>query len=46
MLIMEIVFPTATTTDGDILRYAHRLEIPHFRGVKMRDELTKTKAVF
>jgi len=39
MLIMEIVLPTATTTDGDILRYAHRLEIPHFRGVKMRDEL-------
>ena len=28
--------------DGDILHYVHRLEIPNFRGVKMRDELLST----
>ena len=36
---MEIVLPNSTMYDGDILRYVHRLGIPHFRGVKMRDEL-------
>ena len=29
--------------DSDILNYVRRLRIPNFRGVKMRDELSKTK---
>ena len=32
--------PTKTMTDQDLLRYVTRLNIPNFRGVCMRDELT------
>jgi len=31
--------PTSTTTDKELVRYAKELNIPNFRGVKMRDEL-------
>ena len=31
--------PKGTMYDGELLRYAHLLKIPGFRGVKMRDEL-------
>ena len=34
-----IRLPTSTMFDGDLLHYVHRLRIPNFRGVKMRDEL-------
>ena len=34
-----IRLPTSTMFDGELIHYVHRLGIPNFRGVKMRDEL-------
>ena len=35
--------PTKTMSDTDLLRYVTKLQIPNFRGVYMRDELTKPR---
>ena len=36
---MDVTLPRETLTDADILKYVKLLSIPHFRGVRMRDEL-------
>ena len=38
-MYQQIIIPYSTMYDGDILRYVHRLGIPNFGSVKMRDEL-------
>ena len=37
--VMKTRLPRKTMTDQDLLRYVTRLNIPNFRGVRMRDEL-------
>ena len=37
--MMKIILPKGTMYDGEILHYVQALNIPDFRGVKMRDEL-------
>ena len=37
--VMEVTLPKHTMYDGELLRYVEKLQIPDFRGVKMRDEL-------
>lgn len=39
---MSVTLPSETLTDSQILQYANLLSIPHFVGVKMRDELSKS----
>ena len=36
---MPLTLPTRTLYEGELLRLAQKLNIPDFRGVKMRDEL-------
>ena len=36
---MQCSLPKTTMYDDDILHYVDSLHIPHFKGVKMRDEL-------
>ena len=36
---MPLTLPTRTLYEGEVLRLAQKLNIPDFRGVKMRDEL-------
>ena len=36
---MGVTLPRGTLYDGELVRYVQRLNIPNFRGVKMRDEL-------
>ena len=36
---MKITLPKQTMYDGELVRYVRILDIPNFRGVKMRDEL-------
>ena len=35
----RVLLPTTTMYDTEILHYVNLLQIPNFRGVKMRDEL-------
>ena len=35
--------PKGTMTDQDLLRYVTRLNVPNFRGVRMRDELIEQR---
>ena len=42
-MYQQIVLPNSSMCDSDILNYVRQLRIPNFRGVKMRDELSKTK---
>ena len=41
--VMKIKLPGGTMTDQDLLRYTAGLNVPNFRGVKMRDELKGQK---